>query len=571
MPRISIAILFLLWFSVSAYAADIPVSEHDFAAYKELAQTKLDATKESLQKDREKTEIRLDSQDKRIGDLNFTLTAFGGFLTLLVLVAGGVGWVSVRDRTREETRETAKKWFDDKAGEMEREIAALRQRAQESQDLIEKLKRDAVSHFQSATDDVHEKAAEVMAELQKNISNPSGKTSGEAPLAKDGEALKQLEQAIRNKPEADYNFDDWNTRAFSALYKKDLEGAVRYWKSAADASDATDTQIAQSLFNAGVAFGQMNRSEEEIAIYDEVVKRFGDATEAALREQVATALFNKGFRFGEMNRNEDAVAVYDEVVQRFGGAPEVGLRELVAKALVNKGATFDQMSRRENAIAVYDEIVKRFGDAPEAALREQVAKALFNKGVALGQMNRREDEIAIYEEVVQRFGAAPEAALREQVAKALVNKGVAFSKMSRSEDAVAVYDEIVKRFGAALEAALREQVAKALNGKGFALLCRAKEHWVDETARKVDLKAAVKLFEQATGDIADKPMVWGNQAYVAFLLGQSEDSRPLLLQALQQGGEELYKAELEDIKIHSVPPDEAFRAILEELWAEVKP
>jgi hypothetical protein len=44
-----------------------------------------------------------------------------------------------------------------------------------------------------------------------------------------------------------------------------------------------------------------------------------------------------------------------------------------------------------------------------------------------------------------------------------------------------------------------------------------------------------------------------------------------LRQALQQGGERLYQATLGDLEIHPVPLDEAFRAMLEELWAEVKP
>ncbi|MGH7801305.1 MAG: SIR2 family protein [Thermodesulfobacteriota bacterium] len=52
-------------------------------------------------------------------------------------------------------------------------------------------------------------------------------------------------------------------------------------------------QVARALFNKGITLGVLNRSEEGIAVYDEVVKRFGEATEPALREQVARALFNK--------------------------------------------------------------------------------------------------------------------------------------------------------------------------------------------------------------------------------------------------------------------------------------
>jgi TolA-binding protein len=48
-----------------------------------------------------------------------------------------------------------------------------------------------------------------------------------------------------------------------------------------------------ALFNKGVTLGQLERSEEAVGVYDEVLARFGDATEAALREQVAQALQRK--------------------------------------------------------------------------------------------------------------------------------------------------------------------------------------------------------------------------------------------------------------------------------------
>jgi tetratricopeptide (TPR) repeat protein len=165
-------------------------------------------------------------------------------------------------------------------------------------------------------------------------------------------------------------------------------------------SDAESrAMVARALVNKGVTLGKLNRSEEEIAVYDEVLRRFGEATEPALCELVATALFNKGVTLGELNRSEEALGVYDEVVRRFGEATEPALREEVARALFNKGFRLEELKRSEEAIAVYDEVARRFGEATELALREQVAEALVNKGVTLGQLNRSEEEIAVYGEL----------------------------------------------------------------------------------------------------------------------------------------------------------------------------
>jgi len=161
--------------------------------------------------------------------------------------------------------------------------------------------------------------------------------------------------------------------------------------------------------------------------------------------------------------------------------------------------------------------------------------------------------------------------MRDRVAQALVNKGFTLGQLNRYEEAIAVHDEVVSRYGNASEAVLHTIVANVLNSKGFTLLCRAKANWGDETARLGDLQAGSTLFAQAEKEIDNKPLVWGNQAYTAFLLGQPDIARPLLKQTLQQGGEELYTATLGDLDIHPSPPDVEFRALLEELWSEVKP
>lgn len=55
--------------------------------------------------------------------------------------------------------------------------------------------------------------------------------------------------------------------------------------------------------------------------------------EPGRRGRLAMALVNKGVSLGQLNRPEEAVGVYDQVVDRFGDAPEPALREAVAIAL----------------------------------------------------------------------------------------------------------------------------------------------------------------------------------------------------------------------------------------------
>ena len=76
-----------------------------------------------------------------------------------------------------------------------------------------------------------------------------------------------------------------------------------------------------------------------------------------------------------LGRSEEALAVYDDVVARYGDAPEPALREQVASALVNKGVTLGALGRSEEELAVYEQVVARYGDATEPILRQAVEMA----------------------------------------------------------------------------------------------------------------------------------------------------------------------------------------------------
>jgi len=55
------------------------------------------------------------------------------------------------------------------------------------------------------------------------------------------------------------------------------------------ASSASVNQIRRYHVNKGFALGALDRSEDAIAVYDDLLARFATATEPALREAVARA------------------------------------------------------------------------------------------------------------------------------------------------------------------------------------------------------------------------------------------------------------------------------------------
>jgi tetratricopeptide (TPR) repeat protein len=303
-----------------------------------------------------------------------------------------------------------------------------------------------------------------------------------------------------------------------------------------DAAPAIREQVAAAIINKGVALGGVGRSEEAITVYDAVLARFGDDATQAVRESVALALFNKGIRLGELGRSEAEIAVYDDVAARFGDDAGPTVREQVGKALFNKGFRLGELGRSEEAIAVYDNVAARLGDDAPLANREPAARALVSKGFTLGELGRGEEEIAAYDAIVARFGGDVIPAIREQVAQAIVNKGVRLGQLGRSEEEIAVYDDAVARFGGDSTPAIREQVAKALLHKGIRLgeLGRGEE----------EIAAYDSVVARFDGDATPAQREWVvnalfNRAVALGKLGRAEERLAAFREVVARFGDEV--------------------------------
>jgi tetratricopeptide (TPR) repeat protein len=214
------------------------------------------------------------------------------------------------------------------------------------------------------------------------------------------------------------------------------------------------------------AAGLSDASDAELRAYDLVVT-FGDrlAHEArfgpAVELRVNAALFNKGVVLAQLGRSEEAIAVYDQLVTRAGGTRELGLRENAVRALFNKGASLQGLDRGEEAIAVFDDLIRKFSDDSLPLMREAVGKALVNKGIALAELNRISEAMAVLDEVISRWQNASDPILRERAAKAFLNKAGALIQLGRTNEARLAYEKVITVFGQDTDPALREQVAIA--------------------------------------------------------------------------------------------------------------
>ncbi len=507
------------YFTTSVFALNL---ERNVAVHKETIQARQINKKEpkrGLQKDVQLLQQRLDIQDQviadqnsRIRDMRVSAIRFSTLITIILFFIIGISSWFVAGRKAEMS---ARKWMDDYAVDFRKEVESLREAFRYH---AEKMQKEGDPSAEATMRIINES---ITAGKKPDISDDARRS-----LQKESEYLGQV-------PERQYRAQDWAKLAFAAYADNKLSLTIEYFKSAVNAVDARKSEQARWLSSIGSILDVTKRYEEELAIYDEVISRFGSSTEMALQEQVAKALVNKGGRLGQLHRSEEAIAVSDEVISRFGSSTEIALQEQVAKALVNKGVRLGQLHRSEEAIAVYDEVIRRFGSSTETALQEQVAKTFFNKGVRLGQLHRSEEAIVIYDEVIRRFGSSTETALQEKTAMALFNKGTTLGQLHRSEEAIAVYDEVIRRFGSSTETALQEKTAMALVNKGTTLgqLHRSEEAIAvyDEVIKRFGSSKEAALQEQVAKALVNKEAKLGQ-------IQRSEETMPVSDEVIKRFG-----------------------------------
>jgi tetratricopeptide (TPR) repeat protein len=154
------------------------------------------------------------------------------------------------------------------------------------------------------------------------------------------------------------------------------------------------------------------------------VERYSDTPEVELRSDVARALIRKGICLGTLDRTDEELGVYDFVVEHYS---ESELPAEIAFALFNKAYRLSTLKQSDAAIALYDRIINTAGDSTELELKDLAVNSRYNKGFVMSSLNRHEEALTFLREIIDLYGTATEPALQEHVGRTF--NGMAFESI----------------------------------------------------------------------------------------------------------------------------------------------
>ncbi|MYA89878.1 MAG: tetratricopeptide repeat protein, partial [Boseongicola sp. SB0662_bin_57] len=317
-----------------------------------------------------------------------------------------------------------------------------------------------------------------------------------------------------------------------------LEDAVAIWDEVIRRFGGSDApaeleQVSLALVNMGQALGRMGRSEEALATLDDAVLRFGGDDGQNQPLAVATALMSKGVLLRDLNRHADALVAWEEAARRFRGSKVPALEAVVASALVGTAIALIELNRHVEALEACDEVLERFGKIGSPGHHGEVAVAMVASGHALYALNRVDEAIGAWGAVAERFERSDSPGIVEQVASALANIGMAHSRSGRPKAALTALDEVVRRYAASDAAVLREVVARSLVNKGNVLAALKRE-----TEALASWEEAISGFEAGVSPEVAEPFAAAlmNSAAAMHNAGRSGEALQLWVDVVERFG-----------------------------------
>jgi tetratricopeptide (TPR) repeat protein len=219
-----------------------------------------------------------------------------------------------------------------------------------------------------------------------------------------------------------------------------------------------------------VAESAKDRLVSVIQDSDLVLAEDGDSEDPVAARRVAEALARKATALRRLERFEESVTVWDELVVRYRNEPLAAAPLIAVNASLQKAQDLARLRRHREALHAVEELFELCDGQDETAKMQLfIARALGVKVRALELVGSTDESIRCAEEMVARFAQAEDPELRQWVAWALHQQTRALIHNERIDDALVVSERLVSRVPGESAESL-PGIAEIINGHIMLLL-----------------------------------------------------------------------------------------------------
>jgi tetratricopeptide (TPR) repeat protein len=221
-------------------------------------------------------------------------------------------------------------------------------------------------------------------------------------------------------------------------------------------------QLADATLVKASLLGVLDRSQEELETYDELLSLFEGSQLRSAKVWVAKGKYNKARRLGLLARYDEEDQLYAEVVDQFEHCDISAVREVVAVALRRKAFRQYLRGKEAEAEAAFNKLLTMIIESPDSeTVSRELAWALSDKGSYLASKGQYKASLQCYDEILNRFEKSELSSLQEPVAKAMGNRGNRLQALQDFDSAREAYKALIDRFASSQNLEIQAAVQKA--------------------------------------------------------------------------------------------------------------
>lgn len=224
-------------------------------------------------------------------------------------------------------------------------------------------------------------------------------------------------------------------------------------------------RVCDAMVRKGYCLGQVEDWHGSLRHHDLFLAEFGADVSTTIEKDLALGMGNRAFALDHLDRPEEVVDAYAQILRRWASSSVPYLIHQCARAAWKKGYHEEQLGRTQDA---HDSYIRgaRYLHAERADTQVEGAKAAVNLSTFLRTRNQAAEAAAVARRVIEALGDTDDGAARNQIVKAQLALARACQAAGDTDGARIAYEWCLGE-GSKL---LTDQQRKAANEEYFALV-----------------------------------------------------------------------------------------------------
>jgi hypothetical protein len=211
----------------------------------------------------------------------------------------------------------------------------------------------------------------------------------------------------------------------------------------------TNEKIEKAIIKKAELLYKLERFEDVLPAYNDVISYFDDSDKDHLKEAVAKAVINRVAVLNKLNREDDLLPALDEVITRFEDSSTTEYYEQASMAMLQKSQLLEDGSPEE-LLSLYNDIIDRLRTASSPKIKKQVDDIFINRVDLLSENGSENELLNAVEDLIDRF---KDSQLQNgELEQAMYKKAEILENLNRDEEALEAYSEFLEKFGKTKEA-----------------------------------------------------------------------------------------------------------------------